>query len=228
MMGQPAWGFPKDLQKIVLRGEEPITCRPGELLAPADFNAAREAVAKVKQGEPTNRDVVSWLQFPNVVEGYYRHHQEYDHLTDMPSSVFFHGMGAGQTTMFDIEDGKTLVIKYIGVGDANEDGTRNFQFELNGMRREIPVADPSLVSTVKQVIMAEPENKSHVAASIPGMISKLNIKSGDTVKESDVLAVVEAMKMEINIVARMDGVIDKVLLEAGQAVKAGELMAVIK
>ena len=29
MMGQPAWGFPEDLQKVVLKGEEPITCRPG-------------------------------------------------------------------------------------------------------------------------------------------------------------------------------------------------------
>ena len=31
-MGQPAWGFPEELQKVVLKGEEPITCRPGELL----------------------------------------------------------------------------------------------------------------------------------------------------------------------------------------------------
>ena len=39
MMGQPAWGFPEDLQKVVLKGKEPITCRPGELLPPADFDA---------------------------------------------------------------------------------------------------------------------------------------------------------------------------------------------
>jgi pyruvate carboxylase len=228
MMGQPAWGFPKELQKIVLRGEEPITCRPGELLDPVDFGAGHEAVAKIKQGEPTNRDIISWFQFPKVMERYYSHHKEFDSLSNMPSSVFFHGMSIGETTMFDLEDGKTLVIKYMGMGDANEDGTRNFQFELNGMRREVSVADPSLISTVKQAVMAEPENKSHVGAPIPGMVSKMNIKPGDTVKENDVLAVVEAMKMEINIVARMDGVIDKVFIEAGQAVKAGELMAVIK
>jgi pyruvate carboxylase len=228
MMGQPAWGFPEDLQKIVLRGEKPITCRPGELLPPVDFNVAREAISKVKPAEPTHRDIISWFQYPKVVENYHRHHQEYGYLTDMPSSVFFHGMSVGETTMFDIQDGKTLVIKYLGMGDANEDGTRNFQFELNGMRREVPVADPSLVSTVKQVTMAEPENKSHVGAPIPVMVSKLDIKPGDVVKENDILAVVEAMKMEINIVARMNGVIDQVLLQAGQSVKAGELMAVIK
>ncbi|MCL2057248.1 MAG: pyruvate carboxylase [Oscillospiraceae bacterium] len=228
MMGQPAWGFPEGLQKIVLRGEKPITCRPGELLPPADFDKAREAVAKVKQSEPTERDIVSWLQYPKVVEDYYIHRAEYDDLTDMPGSVFFHGMNVGETIKLDIRDGKTYVIKYLGAGDANEDGTRNFHFELNGLRREVAIADPSLVSVVKQAVMAEPENKSHVAASIPGMVSKMNISPGDTVKENDILAVVEAMKMEINIVARMDGVIDRVLIGAGQAVKAGELMAVIK
>ena len=45
-MGQPAWGFPEDLQKVVLKGEEPITCRPGELLEPIDFEKAREEVQK--------------------------------------------------------------------------------------------------------------------------------------------------------------------------------------
>ena len=41
MMGQPAWGFPKDLQKVVLKGEQPITCRPGKLLPPVDFDKLR-------------------------------------------------------------------------------------------------------------------------------------------------------------------------------------------
>ena len=38
-MGQPAWGFPEDLQEVVLKGEEPITCRPGELLPAVDFDS---------------------------------------------------------------------------------------------------------------------------------------------------------------------------------------------
>ncbi|MDY5611804.1 pyruvate carboxylase, partial [Dysosmobacter sp.] len=42
MMGQPAGGFPKDLQKVVLKGKEPITCRPGELLEPVDFEAKKK------------------------------------------------------------------------------------------------------------------------------------------------------------------------------------------
>ncbi len=37
MMGQPMGGFPEKLQKLVLKGEDPITCRPGEMLPPEDF-----------------------------------------------------------------------------------------------------------------------------------------------------------------------------------------------
>jgi pyruvate carboxylase len=227
MMGQPEGGFPPALQKVVLKGETPITVRPGELLDPVDFDAG---FAHMKQftPNPTNRDVISWYLYPKVVEEYYKHNEEYGAVTSIASSVFFNGMNYGETTRVNIEDGKTLVIKYLGTGETNDDGTRNFQFELNGMRREVSVADPTVVSTVKQAIMAEPENKNHVGASIPGMVSKFNVKPGDKVAENDVLAVVEAMKMEINIVARAAGVVDQVLTAAGQSVKAGELMATIK
>ena len=37
MMGQPVGGFPQELQKLVLKGIKPITCRPGELLKTVDF-----------------------------------------------------------------------------------------------------------------------------------------------------------------------------------------------
>ena len=42
MMGQPEGGFPEKLQKLVLHGKEPITCRPGELLPDEDFRRYQE------------------------------------------------------------------------------------------------------------------------------------------------------------------------------------------
>jgi pyruvate carboxylase len=227
MMGQPAWGFPEGLQRVVLKGREPITVRPGELLPPVDFDAAREEMKSFLKN-PTERDVISWFLYPKVLQEYCSHNREYGYIANMSSHVFFNGLDVGETTKIDIEDGKTLVVKFVGLGDTNEDGTRNVQFELNGMRREVAVPDPSVADTVKHVPLADPEDKSHVGASIPGMISKLYIKPGDHVEENQVLAVVEAMKMEINIAARMSGTVDQVLVTAGQAVKAGELIATIK
>ena len=227
MMGQPAWGFPPELQKVVLKGEEPITCRPGELLAPADFDSARNELLK-HIDNPTDRDIISWFIYPKVLEDYWSYEKEYGYITGLTSHVFFGGLDIGETTKIDIEDGKTLVIKYVGLGDITDDGLRVVNFELNGMRREVTVPDPSVENTNHHVVLADPEDKSHVGASIPGMVSKLSVKVGDTVEENQVLAVVEAMKMEINIAARMSGTIDQVLVSTGQSVKAGELMIVIK
>lgn len=227
MMGQPAWGFPEDLQKIVLKGEEPITCRPGELLPPIDFAWAKQEVQKFYP-EASDRTVISWCLYPRVVEEFCRHRKEYGYIMRMSSHVFFNGMALGETNKIDIEDGKTLVIKYCGMGDLNDDGTRNVLFELNGMRRDIAVPDESAQAVVLRTVMADPEDKSQIGASIPGMVSKIGVKAGDTVSKNQVVAVIEAMKMETSVVARMDGVISEILISEGAAVKAGELLMTTK
>ena len=228
MMGQPTWGFPEALQRVVLKGEEPITCRPGELLPPVDFDWARKEVEKFYP-EASDRTVISWCLYPKVVEEFCRHRHEYGYITRMGSHVFFDGMALGETTQITIEEGKTLVIKYLGLGDANEeDGTRNVQFELNGMRREVAVPDPSIKADATPVVIADPSDKSQVGSSIPGMVSKVSVAVGDTVKKNQVLAVIEAMKMETSVVARMDGVVEAVHVKEGTSVKAGELLMNIK
>ncbi|MBQ9979593.1 MAG: pyruvate carboxylase [Oscillospiraceae bacterium] len=228
MMGQPAWGFqPEGLQEVVLKGEAPITCRPGELLDPIDFDDAKKQVEKF-QANPTNRDIISWCLYPKVFEEYSQHRKEYGYITRMGSHVFFKGMYIGETTKINIEDGKTLVIKYLGLGDLNKDGTRNVQFELNGMRREVAVPDPTAASTVKAAVLADPDDKSQVGASIPGMVSKVNVKPGDAVEANQVLAIIEAMKMETSVVAARDGIVEQVLISIGQSVKAGELLVTLR
>ena len=228
MMGQPAWGFPKDLQKIVLKGEEPISVRPGSLLPPADFEAAKEHLRKVCGHEPSERDVISWLTYPKVLEDYFKNRAEYGYLTRLGSHVYFHGLAVGETNRVNIEDGKTLVIKYLGLGDANEDGTRVVQFELNGMRREINVQDKHAKASVHAVEKADPDDPMQVGASIPGAVSKVLVKKGDEVKENDVLLIIEAMKMETSVVARADGVVGEVKVEAGDSVVAGQLLMTLK
>ena len=228
MMGQPPCGFPKDLQRVVLKGEKPITGRPGDLLPPVDWDQLRSEIRKFYPNYEEPRSLISYAMYPKVYEEYIRHRKEYGYIMRMGSHVFFNGMAVGEMNKINIEDGKTLMIKYIGLGDRNDDGTRNVQFELNGMRREVAVPDPTATDTAKTVVMADPNDKSQAGASIPGMVSKVNVKPGDQVKVNDVLAVIEAMKMETSVVARMDGTIDEVFVKGGQTVKAGELLLTIK
>ena len=230
MMGQPPWGFqPEGLQEIVLKGEQPITCRPGELLDPIDFDKVREEMSQFMPPERiTMKRMLSYCMFPKVYEEYFRHRREYGYIMRMGSHVFFNGLAIGETNKINIEDGKTLVIKYLGLGDRNDDGTRTVNFELNGMRREVAVPDKHAEVKGSSVVLADPEDKSQVGSSIPGMVSKVNVKPGDVVEENQVLAIIEAMKMETSVVARMPGIIDKVMIKDGASVKAGELLMTIK
>ena len=230
MMGQPAWGFqPEGLQEVVLKGEQPITCRPGELLPDVDFEQTREEMRRFMGDERINmRAILAYCMFPKVYEDYRKHRQEYGYIMRMGSHVFFNGLAVGETNKINIEDGKTLVIRYLGLGDQNEDGTRTVNFELNGMRREVNVPDKRAEVKGKSVVLADPEDKSQVGSSIPGMVSKVNVKPGDEVAENQVLAVIEAMKMETSVVARMAGIVDQVLVKEGTSVKAGELLLTLK
>ena len=226
MMGQPPCGFPEDLQRVVLKGEKPISCRPGELLPPVDWDAVRAEVQKYTP-DPSRKGLISYAMYPKVLEDFFTHRKEYGYIMRMGSHVFFNGMAVGETTQINIEDGKTLVIKYLGLGDRNEDGTRNVQFELNGSRREVAVPDPQAPDTSRKVRMADPEDRGQIGASIPGMVSKLSVKPGDTVKANQVVAIIEAMKMETSVVALMDGKIGEVFIEPGRSVKAGELLMTV-
>lgn len=227
MMGQPAWGFPEDLQKIVLKGKEPITCRPGELLPDADFEAAREHLRQFKK-EPTDRDVLSYLFYPKVVEDFFKKREEYGYITRLGSHVFFHGLAVGETNKVNIQDGKTLVIKYLGLGDLDEEGMRTVSFELNGIRRDIKVRDHTMSETLALTRLADKSVPGEIGTSIPGSVSKVLVKAGDVVEENQVLAIIEAMKMETSITAPMSGEIKEVLINNGQSVKAGELLMILE
>ena len=227
MMGQPAGGFPKDLQKVVLKGKEPITCRPGGLLEPVDFEAKKREMAAFDP-DPTWRAVLSYCLYPKVVEEYVKNRKEYGYIMRLGSHVFFHGLAVGETNKVDIADGKTLVIKYLGLGEVDSEGMRTVSFELNGIRRDVQVPDEAAQKNIVKVPMADPEDKSQVGASIPGAVSKIAVKPGDSVEKNQTLLTIEAMKMETAITARMSGTVESVCVKEGDTVKGGQLLITLK
>ena len=227
MMGQPPFGFPEDLQKVVLKGREPITCRPGELLAPVDFEEKRRELEKLEP-DPSWRDVLSYCLYPKVMEDYIKSKKEYGYIMRLGSHVFFHGLAVGETNKVNIADGKTLVIKYLGLGEVDEEGMRTVCFELNGVRRDVKVPDEAARKDIVKVPMADPEDKSQVGASIPGAVSRISVKPGDAVTVNQTLVIIEAMKMETAITARMDGVVDSIEIKEGDTVKGGQLLLTIR
>jgi len=226
LMGQPTFGFPKDLQRVVLKGATPLTGRPGESLTPVDLEVVKENLKKHTKN-PTTRDAISWCLYPKVIEEYFAKNDLYGDLSRMDSHVFFMWMSRNEMTELTIQDGKTLMIKYIEPGEETEDGMRVMQYELNGARRDVEVADESISIVAEKTVYADIENKLHVGSSIPGAVSKLNIKKGDKVVENQALITIEAMKMETSVVARTTGTVEEVFVREGQFVKAGELLATL-
>ena len=228
MMGQPAWGFqPEGLQEVVLKGEQPITCRPGELLPPVDFEEKKREMQSF-DADPSWRAILSYCLYPKVVEDYVKNQKEYGYIMRLGSHVFFHGLAVGETNKVNIADGKTLVIKYLGLGEVDKEGMRTVSFELNGIRRDVQVPDEEAQKNIVKVPMADPEDKSQVGSSIPGAVSRLNVKVGDTVEKNQTLVTIEAMKMETAITARMSGTVSEILVKEGETVKGGQLILVIK
>ncbi|MBU7007609.1 biotin/lipoyl-containing protein [Phosphitispora fastidiosa] len=66
-----------------------------------------------------------------------------------------------------------------------------------------------------------------VVSPMPGVILNVKVQEGDSVKQGDVVVVLEAMKMENEITAKKGGVVGEVLVKEGQTVSAGEVIMVI-
>ncbi|MBE0648399.1 MAG: biotin/lipoyl-binding protein, partial [Bacteroidales bacterium] len=71
-------------------------------------------------------------------------------------------------------------------------------------------------------------DQSHVNAPMPGKVIKINVKPGDVVKKGKVLLILEAMKMENNIVASRDAVISEVNVELNEQVKVHSPLVVFE
>lgn len=231
MMGQPEGGFPIELQKIVLKGEEAITCRPGELLPPEDFEYIADGLRKYFKIEPTKQDILSYALYPDVFEGYLKYIKEYGDLSRMGSDIYFHGLREGETCEIEIEDGKTMIIKLLEISKLDAEANRTLYFEVDGNRREIKIKDKSTNTASVQateIQMADSTDPLQIGSSIPGTVLKVLVKAGDEVKENDSLIVIEAMKMETNITASASGKVDSILVKEGQQVKSGELLIKLK
>ncbi|GAB4294867.1 MAG: pyruvate carboxylase [Desulfuromonadia bacterium] len=227
MLGQPHGGWPQELQKIILKGEQPITCRPGELLEPVDFDEEREKLEAKVGHRVDDKALISHILYPHVYPELDRHRQEYSDTSVIPTPIFFYGLEPNQETSIDIEPGKTLIIKLNAIGKVQPDGTRAVYFELNGNTRSVVVRDQSVKRDEEVREKAEKGNPKQIGAPMPGKVLKLNVKAGDTVKAGDVLMVTEAMKMETNIKAKEDGTIAEIRCKEGDKVEKEDLVIVM-
>lgn len=224
-LGQPDGGWPKDVQKAVLGDREPTTKRPGELAKPVDIESVRAELAE-KLGRPaTNDDLYSHLMYPQVFADFQKFLDTYDMLTGLPTTAFFYGLQPGEEISVEIQPGKILFCKLVGINEPDAEGRRTIFYELNGMPRESVVVDKE--KAPKNLVTRQKGDSSdplQAVAPMPGMVTEVSVGVGHPVKEGDPLVTLEAMKMLTTISAAQDGVVKEILVTQGEAVETDDLL----
>lgn len=223
-LGQVHGGFPKDLQRIILKGREPITERPGEHLEPVRFEALKEELYEMLKRPITSFEVIAYALYPKVFLEYVKTQEQYGDVSTLDTPTFLYGMRLGEEIEVEIEKGKTLIVKLVAIGQPQADGTRVVYFELNGQPREVVIKDESIKSTVASKMKADPQNAGHIGASMPGTVVKVLVEKGEKVNKGDHLMITESMKMETTVQAPFSGTIQDIYVQNGEAIQTGDLL----
>jgi pyruvate carboxylase len=225
-LGQPEGGWPEKLQRIILRGKQPATDRPGAHLEPIDFKAISEKV-KEQTGAYSITDTLSYVMYPDVFSKFAAARQQFGELDILPTPVFFYGLGEREEVTLELEPGKTLIVRLLAVGEARPDGMRTVFFELNGQPREVEVRDRSIKDAGTARRKADSAKPGEVGAPIPGAVTMLHVEAGEQVKKGDSLLVLEAMKMQTTVYAPVAGTVKEVAAKLRDTVEARDLLLTI-
>ncbi len=223
-IGQPPGGWPKDIQKKALKGEKPVSTRPGADLAPVDLEEVRRQVNDRFEREFNDEDLCGYLMYPKVFAEYTDLHDIHGPVRTLPTHTFFYGMEPGEEISVEIDPGVTLEIQLQAVADTNDEGIAKVFFELNGQPRTVRIADRSAQTVAVSRIKADPSNKSHIGAPMPGIIASVAVQEGSAIKQGDLLLTIEAMKMETGIHTDRDSVVKAVHVTHGTQIDAKDLL----
>ena len=227
-LGEPEGGWPERMQQVVLGGAKPKPGRPGEHLAPVDFEQTTAALEKKLGHKISHTDLLSYLMYPDVFVKFARARSSYGNVDVLPTPQFFYGLDTGEEIAVEIEPGKVLVLKFLTVSDPQPDGTRTVFYELNGQPREVTIRDLSRKAAVPTRAKADPANAGEVGAPIPGAVSSISVDIGQQVVKGDRLLVMEAMKMQSAIYSPVSGKVTQKLVNVGDKVDAKDLLLVIE
>ena len=213
LYGRPPVPADHELRRLVLGREEPITIRPADLLEP-QVELARQQVRKLGF-EPTDDMVLIHLMFPNLAPDYARGPQPEKADGHRPAAVQVETAPpppppepepvavatAGQAAEFDVEvEGEVFKVRVSGGGLSVIGGGA------------VPAASGNSTPAVPKV------TEGTVLAPMQGLIVKVPVKPGDDVKLGDVVAVLEAMKMQNDIVTTVAGKVSAVYVKEGEVV----------
>lgn len=205
--------FNTELQKTVLEDAQAITCRPADLIEPEMNKLTAElreladtSNIQLEEGEREIDDVLTYALFTQVGLKFLENRTNPDAFEAIPT------IEAAEAATRAPSDEEVYTIAVNGqsyIVQVNEGG------DISNISTSAPAASmPS----------SPPTSGEPVTAPLAGSIWKVEVATGQQVQEGDVLVILEAMKMETQIVAEKSGTIASVSVKPGDAVKVGDLL----
>jgi pyruvate carboxylase subunit B len=253
LYGKTATAINPEVQKKALkdypRGEEPITCRPAEVLEP-ELEKAKEEVGNLAKDID---DVILYAQFPVTGKKFLEWKYGISPVPDNVKPISMEEVKKKDDILRKAKAGELIEKK--GDTPAKSESSRTFNVFVDNEYFSVdvdPVGGPAMIMSqpiqpaVQQPVPAAaaaapapappaspepspsaPASGTVLLAPMPGMIVKYEKKVGDSVKTGDTVVVLEAMKMENALPAPCDGTIKAIDFDSGDTITKGAVLCVI-
>jgi pyruvate carboxylase len=213
-LGDPPGGWPEPFRTRALAGRTPRA--PGTELTGPEREGLRTS----------RRRTLDRLLFPGPTRAFEESRATYGDLSALGTAEYLYGLQPGEEHGVTLEEGKTLLLSLQSVGDPDERGIRTVMCTINGHLRPVYVRDRSVEAGAPAAEKADPAVPGHVAAPFGGSVTPV-VAPGDQVAAGDMVAKIEAMKMEAAITSPAAGTVTRVAIAGTAQVDGGDLVMVI-
>jgi len=201
-----------------------------EAIGDIDIEQERTKLAEKLGVEPTEQQLVTYLQHPNDAVNFFKFEEKFGKVYVLPPSILFRrgGFKLGETVTFKDHNGKEHIIE-IGPMQENEDGKEtNVYLNVDHHQRVFvfenatPEAGEAKAAKLSKKEIEDLAKAGDVRAPFTANVCEVTVKEGDEVKAGDKLVILEAMKMQTPVVSVVDGVVARVIAKVGDAAQSGD------
>jgi pyruvate carboxylase len=189
-------------------------------------SAARRCALAPDADPSTRRATLNRLLFPQPTAQLEQVRESYGDVSVLDTLDYLYGLRPGEEHTIALGRGVQLIAGLEAVGDADAKGMRTVLATLNGQLRPLQVRDRSVEVEQTSTERAEVGNDAHVAAPFSGVVT-LRVAVGDEVEAGQVVASIEAMKMEAAITTARAGTVQRLAVGNVQQVEGGDLVVVL-
>ena len=230
-LGQPHDGFDTELRRRILDGAGvgEVQGLAGAAMPPYDFAAAEAELTADFGAWIRPEDAISYALYPKVFRDYAKHRSEWGKVTHLPTRLFLGAMKPGKEERIIFGRGVDLRVTLVATSAVPDDkGLVVVVLQVNGQYATVRVRDRGVETESGPALpLAEPDNDTHCAASMPGMLAAVKVAVGDVVAAGDTVCMLSAMKMETAVSCKVAGKVSAVHVAVGDVVSAGDLLVVV-